>query len=215
MEMQRSVGIDRVCFSSKGAPCDTAVELSSVLPQVCGRFAATDFSIHLSGEYNFTNACAAIAVGRYFDIDPQRIADALATYRPDNNRSQWIHRGQHWVMMDAYNANPTSMALSVENFARTDTQGRVKVAVLGDMFELGSYAAQEHRNIVDLVCRLPFERVYLVGENFASAAAPTDKVFVYRTFEEFAQDFPPATVPSAYLVKGSRGMRMERLLDLL
>lgn len=215
LQMQRSEGIDRVGFSSKGASCDTAVELSAAQPQVCGRFAATDFTTHLSGEYNFTNACAAIAIGMYFGIDPQRIADALASYHPDNNRSQWILRGENRVMMDAYNANPTSMALSVENFARTDTGHLPKIAVLGDMFELGAYAAEEHLGIVKLIRSLPFERVYLVGENFASVAASADKVFVYRTFEDFARDFRPAAGPSAYLVKGSRGMRMERLLDLL
>lgn len=214
IQMQRSGGIRRFSFSAVGMPCDTAVELSASLPRVCGRFAGTTFSSSLSGEYNFTNICAAIAVGMYFGIDPLRIARAVASYVPSNNRSQWMECGPDSVMMDAYNANPTSMALSMENFARTDTGTRPKIAVLGDMFELGAYAAQEHRRIAELADSLSFDRVYLVGENFSSVVPSRGKTSVYRTFEDFSRDFVRPSA-AAYLVKGSRGMRMERFLELL
>lgn len=215
LQMQRSEGIRRYTFSSQGRPADVAIEMLSSLPRVTGRFSSAEFATALSGEYNFTNACAAIAVGLYFGVAPQDIARALASYIPDNNRSQWMERGADVLMMDAYNANPSSMELSLENFARTDTGAREKIAVLGDMFELGTYARQEHLRIASLAAALPFERVYLVGENFSRAVSPSGKTSVFRTFDEFASAFEKPSVSAAYLVKGSRGMRMERFLDLL
>ena len=215
LQMQRSEGIRRYTFSSQGRPADVAIEMLSSLPRVTGRFSSAEFATALSGEYNFTNACAAIAVGLYFGVAPQDIARALASYIPDNNRSQWMERGADVLMMDAYNANPSSMELSLENFARTDTGAREKIAVLGDMFELGTYARQDHLRIASLAAALPFERVYLVGENFSRAVSPSGKTSVFRTFDEFASAFEKPSVSAAYLVKGSRGMRMERFLDLL
>ena len=215
LQMQRSEGIRRYTFSSQGRQADVAIEMLSSLPRVTGRFSSAEFSTSLSGEYNFTNACAAIAVGLYFGIAPQDIARAIASYVPDNNRSQWVERGEDVIMMDAYNANPSSMELSLENFARTDTRGREKIAVLGDMFELGAYAREEHLRIASLAAALPFGKVYLVGENFSRVVSPSGKTSVFRTFEEFSSAFEKPSAPAAYLVKGSRGMRMERFLELL
>ena len=117
-------------------------------------------------------------------------------------------------MLDAYNANPTSMSLSVENFAQADTHGLSKVAVLGDMFELGNYALEEHGKIARMAAELPFATVYLIGENFHKIPSPASNVRVFRSFDEFAAVFSPQA-PAAYLVKGSRGMAMERTLDLI
>lgn len=216
LQMERSAGIERYTFSAKGTPADVQTELLSSLPVVSGRFSSTEFTTHLSGEYNFTNACAAIMVGVYFGIAPADIAAALESYIPSNNRSQWVERGQDAIMMDAYNANPTSMGLSVENFARTDTAGRPKYAILGDMFELGVYSAQEHQRIADLAASLPYDRVYLIGENFAGVKKESgSNLFLSRTFEDFVSAFRKPSVPAAYLIKGSRGMKMERALELL
>lgn len=90
-----------------------------------------------------------------------------------------------------------------------------RIAVLGDMFELGAYAREEHLRIASLAAALPFGRVYLVGENFSRVVSPSGKTFVFRTFEEFSSAFEKPSSPAAYLVKGSRGMRMERFLELL
>lgn len=215
IQMEKSAGIERYTFSSKGAKADVRTELLSSLPAVSGRFASTEFTTHLSGEYNFTNACAAVAAGLYFGIAPVEIAAALESYVPTNNRSQWVERGQDAVMMDAYNANPTSMGLSVENFAHTDTEGRPKYAILGDMFELGIYSGQEHQRIADMVASLSYDHAYLIGENFSEVNVLGNNISLYRTFEDFAAAFRKPPVPAVYLIKGSRGMKMERALELL
>lgn len=215
VQMEKSEGISRFTFSSTSIPADVTLKMLTSLPQVTGMIEYEAFSTHLSGEYNFTNAAAAASIGVYFGIDKKDIANAIYSYVPDNNRSQWIERGAHSVMCDAYNANPTSMTLSVKNFANADINSLPKIAVLGDMFELGEYAESEHQSIVDMVAGLPFEKVYVVGENFNSTTTMGDKVEKYPTFEAFAVAFVEPTTPHAFLVKGSRGMAMERFLELL
>lgn len=214
IQMERSEGLERYLFSSQGHSADVHITMETSLPVVTGSFGGRDFSTHLSGKYNFTNACAAIAVGTYFGVAPDLIAAALESYVPDNNRSQWMEKNGSIVMLDAYNANPTSMSLSVENFAQADTHGLSKVAVLGDMFELGNYALEEHGKIARMAAELPFATVYLIGENFHKIPSPASNVRVFRSFDEFAAVFSPQT-PAAYLIKGSRGMAMERTLDLI
>ena len=213
VQMEKSEGITRFTFSSTGVPADVKLRLVSSLPQVEGEIEGVPFSTHLSGEYNFINAAAAASIGVYFGIEKEKIAASLYSYVPANNRSQWIEKGIHSVMCDAYNANPTSMSLSVRNFANA-----VKVpavAVLGDMFELGDYSASEHQAIANMTAELPFEKVYLVGENFASTTTYAGNIEKYTTFESFAAAFVEPLTPHAFLVKGSRGMAMERFLELL
>ena len=215
VQMERSEGVRRFSFSAKNKNADVAVVMNSSLPVVSGYVENEPFTTRLSGEYNFINAAAAATIGVYFGIDKKDIADALQSYQPSNNRSQWTEKNGNVVMMDAYNANPSSMSLSVENFAKADTGGKHKVAVLGDMFELGDYAAQEHQNIADLAGSLPFEVVFLIGENFSKIKSDASKINVFPSFEAFAKAFSDDGVKKAYLVKGSRGMAMERFLDLL
>ncbi|MDD4820581.1 MAG: UDP-N-acetylmuramoyl-tripeptide--D-alanyl-D-alanine ligase [Flavobacteriales bacterium] len=215
LQIKRSNGVRRFTFSSKNAPADVSVEMTSSLPIVSGKVEGVPFKTHLSGEYNFVNAAAAASVGVYFGVDKKEIADALDSYIPSNNRSQWTEKNGNVVMMDAYNANPTSMGLSVENFAKSDVGGKKKVAVLGDMFELGEYALTEHQNIADAVAYLPYDEVFLIGEMFSNVTVKNHKIKQFRTFEEFSNAFDTQGQKKAYLVKGSRGMAMERFLDLI
>lgn len=165
----------------------------------------------LTGAYNFPNCAVAILVGKYFNIPPNVIKEALESYVPENNRSQIIKIQGHNVILDAYNANPTSMQAALESFSKI--AGENKFMFLGDMFELGTAAKKEHQNIADLAMSLGFNNVCLVGEHFAKAKTHFQQ---FDSFETLKKTFDFKSLPkSNMLIKGSRGMAMERILDLL
>lgn len=164
---------------------------------------------NLIGAYNFSNILAAIAIGEYFQVPSEDIHTAIASYVPTNNRSQIIQKGTHTILLDAYNANPSSMNVALENFSKMNAKN--KTVVLGDMFELGSSSADEHQKIAKLAEELSFEKVILIGKHFSKTNTP--KATTYSSFEEFQNSFK--TSPSTtLLIKGSRGMALERIVDL-
>ena len=124
----------------------------------------TTINSKLIGSYNFTNCAIAILIGKYFNVSLEEIKQAIENYIPKNNRSQIVEKNGHRIILDAYNANPTSMQAALENFE--SLEGEHKIAFLGDMFELGGIASIEHQNISDLAQQLKLEDVYLIGENF-------------------------------------------------
>jgi len=169
---------------------------------------------NLIGTYNFTNIAAAILIGKYFNVALNDIKDAIEEYVPTNNRSQIISKGNSEIILDAYNANPSSMSVALENFDRRSA--KEKIVVLGDMFELGKESANEHQTIVDLLEQLRFDQVYLIGENFHSTKSKAKNVHFYRSFEDFKNDIQAADLQkSTILIKGSRGMALERVLELI
>jgi len=166
----------------------------------------------LIGSYNFTNCATAILMGKYFNVEMADIKDAIESYIPENNRSQIIQKNGHQIILDAYNANPTSMKAALENFDALD--GKNKIAFLGDMFELGETASKEHHNISDLADQLDFSDVYLIGENFNEIST---SLKTFKSFEDIAAylEKHPLENKSNLLIKGSRGMALERLLELI
>jgi UDP-N-acetylmuramoyl-tripeptide--D-alanyl-D-alanine ligase len=169
---------------------------------------------NMAGVYNFENLLAAACVGYRFSVPAHQIVSALADYTPQNSRSQVFRTARNQLLLDYYNANPTSMSESLNNFFG-QIQGR-KMVILGDMFELGDEATQEHAAIVSLL--LPQHDVtrIVVGKNFYEAAKDVTDILAFSEIEElknWLENHPPCGL--FILVKGSRGMKLEQITDLL
>lgn len=166
------------------------------------------------GGYNFENIAAASCIGKYFNIPLEKINAGIAAYLPTNNRSQVLQKGTNTILLDAYNANPSSMAASVQNFGRAAATQRI--LILGDMFELGPESAAEHRKLGELIAGLPFSQVYLCGPDMQHTAAqvPAARYFATKPeLQEWLRTHPVQN--SLVLIKGSRGMSLETLVELL
>lgn len=167
----------------------------------------------LVGSYNFENILAAARIGLHFGVGPTDIQKAIELYEPGNNRSQLIQRGSNRIIMDAYNANPTSMTAALKNFAAISHPR--KVLFLGDMLELGSYAREEHQKIADLIKNEDLCSVFLVGSHFSSVDAASAIKFETSTqLAGYLASQKPLT-DSLILIKGSRGIQLEKVLEKL
>ncbi len=164
----------------------------------------------LFGKFNFYNVLLALAVGGYFGITPENAHRAIRSYVPTNNRSQTVKRGKQTFLLDAYNANPASMEAALRSFAHREAAYRV--VILGDMLELGDYEDQKHQEIYELAQELGFERVVFCGQRFERVAKASDEC--YTDFDALQKGLTKKTLPedAMILLKGSRGMRLERLL---
>jgi UDP-N-acetylmuramoyl-tripeptide--D-alanyl-D-alanine ligase len=164
------------------------------------------------GSYNFINCLTAACVGDYFKVEDNLIKEALENYLPNMNRSQLVKTSRNTVLLDAYNANPNSMAVAIENFAnyRSDK----KLVLLGDMFELGEYSHAEHQKIVNLLEEKKLQNVVLVGEEFFKL--DTKQFQKFKTTLECLNYLKNLNVSeNTILIKGSRGMKMETLQEVL
>ncbi len=167
---------------------------------------------HLVGTYNMDNMLAAIAVGLHFDVAPQQICHALESYQPSNNRSQLEQTERNWLIVDAYNANPTSMAAALDNFRRI-TVRQPKMVILGDMRELGSVSQEEHQKVVDTLRKDDFSKVWLVGEDFGKTDCDFRK---FKDVEEVKAAIAKEQPQGYYiLVKGSNSIKLFQLPELL
>jgi len=211
-QLESAEGIRQVTFGSNNA--DVIVELIEANPFVIVKFNSVTVQTKLIGAYNFDNIAAAIAIGMHFQVNDNVIKEAIENYIPTNNRSQIIKKGTNTIILDAYNANPTSMEAALKNISGLTDKN--KIAILGDMFELGDDALKEHQNIAELVLNLNIDTVYLIGENFYKTTVQDNKIKRYKTFGDFKEYFSELqTLESTLLIKGSRGMVLERVLELL
>jgi len=188
------------------------IELIDAKPFVSFTTQDTPIKSNLIGAYNFTNLCAATMIGNYFNVDLIDIKQAIEGYTPTNNRSQIITRESNTIILDAYNANPSSMEVALQNFSNQNSKN--KIAILGDMFELGASASKEHQSIVNLVSTLHINHIILIGENFLKTEINKSTIKQYKSFESFKENYTPI-INSSLLIKGSRGMALERVLELL
>lgn len=167
---------------------------------------------HLIGSYNLDNVLVAVAIGRYFKIPAERISRAIASYEPNNNRSQFKETEHNKLIIDAYNANPSSMKAAIDNFAamQVDTP---KAVILGDMRELGETSNALHAEIVKQIEQAGFDKVYLCGEHFSSTCT---SFMHFPNTEELMGELTKNTLEGYHiLIKGSRGMTLEKTLSLL
>ena len=191
---------------------NNAIKYMDANPFVKVQFKNTIIESNLIGKYNYSNIAFAVAVGNYFDISETDIKTAIENYTPVNNRSQIIQKGTNKIILDAYNANPSSMQAALENFSQLKDEN--KIVFLGDMFELGKDSKAEHEKIANLVTSYHFSKVFLIGKAFSATGAKN--AFVSESYESFKNSTNYSNINNAtILIKGSRGMALERLLDLL
>lgn len=168
----------------------------------------------LIGIYNANNLNAAIAIGRYFEVPITDIKEALEGYIPKNNRSQLLIKGTNELILDTYNANPSSMKVALENFILI--KKAFKVAILGDMFELGQESTSEHKKIVELLEKETNINCFFVGKNFYLNQTHKKHFCFFENFEDFSDKLKKDPIRGSFIfIKGSRGMALERTLDFL
>jgi UDP-N-acetylmuramoyl-tripeptide--D-alanyl-D-alanine ligase len=167
----------------------------------------------LTGDYNFDNVMCAVAVGGYFGVESHDVQAAIEAYIPDNQRSQVIRSGDLTIVLDAYNANPTSMQAAIDNFNKHFRGPRI--LALGEMLELGESAPEAHRRILEQVADVERDHLLLVGEYFRTTDMEPGTLWFATSAEcaEWIKQNKPET--GSVLIKGSRGSRMEKVLDAL
>lgn len=169
---------------------------------------------NLVGSYNADNVMAALAVGVQFGVSFEEAVKAIEAYVPSNNRSQMTKTEHNTLIVDAYNANPTSMAAALENFSNVSADCRI--AMLGDMLELGEDSAAEHKAVVESALSRGFCKVFFVGKEFASVSVASDNAVFFQTSDELADYLKANPLHDAtVLIKGSRGTRMEKVIPAL
>jgi len=170
-----------------------------------------EITTHLTGDYNLENLVAAVCIGRYFNVTPEKIKSAIEGYIPENQRSQIEISGSNTIIIDAYNANPSSMEAALKNLS--ENYDGNKVIILGEMLELGQDANAEHQHIVDLLSSMEKDLLILVGENFLHTTL-NDHALRFKTSEDACNYLQNHAInESTILVKGSRGSKMEKVLD--
>ncbi len=162
----------------------------------------------LVGEYNLPNILCAIAVGKYFNVPEEKIKTAIENYIPSNSRSQMMEIGSNKIILDAYNANPSSMKLAIENFAKLNTDN--KILLLGGMMELGNESIKEHEALIELIKKYSWKQVVLVGGDFKIIK---HTFLFFNKSEEAKEWFTQQHFEHSYfLIKGSRSMMMEKII---
>lgn len=217
MHMAEERDMNRLVSYGKDDTCDVWGEIVSCAPFLkfqwrTGSSEWHEVQTHLIGSYNIDNMLAAITVGLHFDVKPQQIDHALESYIPSNNRSELVKTDTNTLIVDAYNANPTSMAAAINSFEQIATP-LPKMVILGDMRELGKVSEDEHQKVVDNLKAKGFNDVWLVGEKFSKRLCDFHK---YKNVEEVKQaiaDNKPSG--KCILIKGSNGTKLFELPKLL
>jgi len=206
-----------VYYFSEHENSDVTIHLMDAAPNVMLTYKDLHIHSNLIGVYNFLNIAAAIAIGDYFKVAPELIKIAIETYTPTNNRSQIIKKDHLTIILDAYNANPSSMEVAIKNFDQLEGYSS-KIAFLGDMFELGEEAEKEHQEIARLTAETNIDQIHLIGNHFSQTKYNNEpRIKLYKSFEDLTNSWISIAENkrNILLIKGSRGMQLERILNLL
>lgn len=213
VQEEKTNNSNRYTFSKQK---DANIKIDSIEanPMVKISFEETTIQSHLIGLYNANNINAAITIGKYFKVSNNQIKEAIENYIPENNRSQLVKKGTNEIILDAYNANPSSMQVAIENFKQLNHNK--KIAILGDMFELGEESLEEHKKIIALLREESTITTYFIGKDFYTNKIEEKKILFFEDFTSFATYLKKIQISeSLILIKGSRGMALERILEFL
>ena len=218
VQMERTASMNRYVIGQdeKSGNGDKGCEVRFVDadPFVRMEFEGHEIRSELIGAYNYQNMAAAACIGKYFEVAPGDVVKGIESYRPSNNRSQVIHKRSNTIILDAYNANPNSMEAAIANLRGIAAEH--KVAILGDMFEVGEASALEHQKIAELIASTPVDSIFLIGQNFAEVVLENKRVVFFPKYEDFAAHFATREFENTtFLIKASRGMALERVLELM
>jgi len=211
IQVEKTLSLPIYSFSFKDECADVYITRSEAQPMALIEIEGIKIQSNLTGTYNLTNIAIACTIGNYFNVSYAEIKDAIESYFPSNNRSQWITKDSNKILLDAYNANPSSMFVAIQNFAQL--QDVDKLIFLGDMFELGNESDDEHKKIISLVQELNLKAVF-IGKYFYKNRN-INSVFL-ESFDALENHLINDTVfNKTILIKGSRGMALERILNLI
>jgi len=214
IQVEKSKNLNSYSFGLNKEKADVNITSIVANPFVEISFSNLLVKTHLIGLYNANNINAALTVGKYFEVDDLAIKEALEGYIPENNRSQLLSKGTNQIILDAYNANPSSMAVAIANFLQLDNAN--KVMILGDMFELGEESSQEHKVIVNSLLHSKEVDCYFIGKEFYANQIKEDNFHFHESFESFSDYLKNVKIENSFiLIKGSRGMALERTLQFL
>jgi UDP-N-acetylmuramoyl-tripeptide--D-alanyl-D-alanine ligase len=214
IQNDKTKNITRITFGLNTPENFVSISNIETNPMVRIEFENTIIQSHLIGLYNANNINAAITIGKHFGVSNEKIKFGLENYIPNNNRSQLIEKNSNKIILDAYNANPSSMVAALTNFFQLEEKN--KIAILGDMFELGIESSEEHKKLIDFCINETDSNFYFIGKDFFTHKNLNSNMYFYDTFESFQANFTNQKIEnSLILIKGSRGMSLERTLELL
>lgn len=214
IQNEKTTDFNRITFSQKDASANVFINEISANPFVKIETLNTEIKSHLIGLYNANNINAAITIGNYFGVSENDIKVAIESYIPENNRSQLITKNSNEIILDAYNANPSSMKVALENFIQLENKN--KIAILGDMYELGEESLAEHKYIIDFLAKNSSFECYFIGKDFFKNKSENANFYFYESFEMFSNSLKNTYWKNkTILIKGSRGMALERTLEYI
>jgi UDP-N-acetylmuramoyl-tripeptide--D-alanyl-D-alanine ligase len=214
IQVEKAIGIKSYNFGVNQPNADVVITNVTANPFVEITFSNCKIVSHLIGLYNSNNINAAITIGTYFQVPISDIKAAIEDFVPENNRSQLLNINSNEIILDAYNANPSSMAVAIENFIQLKKTN--KIAVLGDMFELGEESSSEHKAIISLLLNESSITTFFIGKDFYLNKIERENCYFFENFEVFSEAFAEIKfINCMILIKGSRGMALERTLKVI